>query len=99
MPRLETEKIERNILRVRMAAQQAGFEIDRKPTEQDKPGGNLLMISITPDKNIAITDGKGQIELRPAHAAWLTRHAKSQEDFWWNLTDLEYPPASLSGIW
>lgn len=100
MPKLEAdEKIERNLVRVRLAAIAAGFETDREPTEEDKAGADLLVIKVIPEnRTIAITDGRMQVELRPAHAAWLTRHAKSQEDFWWALTDLAYPPAHLSGI-
>jgi hypothetical protein len=48
---------------------------------------------------IGIFDNNIRLEMDITRAAWITRHAKSREEFWWNLTDLEYPPAIFSGIW
>ena len=97
------EQIERNVVRVQMAASECGFDVNPVLTDtQGQPMNipkNFLQVWATDEGTIAITDGKMQAELRPAHAAWLTRHAKSMEDFWWSLTDMEYPAANFSGIW
>jgi len=88
MPRFRFyDKIERNLTRVVEASIKCGF----------KSGELKIWTNVTGE--LFVSDGNYQVKMQSAKAAWLVRHCDCQEHFWWNLTDMQYPPANFSGIW